>query len=300
MRSRLLEVPGFPEQINQETIPALVNTTDVGYPQDVPCLSWWKNQYKDNPWTSMIFSNFVMINGAGSRVYGISGCQCVEAMKHNHPFKFAKRSFERGIELYKKSRSLEKLKNLNESQKKGLNDIYAEMQHRELAGRICGNDGRLLTGRFLTGHGARDWDSVRRQLMPPKPGQNEKDPLGRRLRVAAVRALGEFLVDTRPFSQSAAEHLEALYIQAGPNQFHDFRRKFLEETGKKEVSPEDVPVPISLVKRAAHSLGLIGGQNWKNDDPKLLVKARAWWLQHQDEDRFRINVKGKGKEARED
>ncbi len=288
MRERLLEAPGVPEQINRDTVPVLINTTDSGFPDEIECLKWWKDQYYINPWTRMIYGHFMFINGDGSRYYGTSGCQCVESMKYDDSFKYGKQQFNKGVELFKKSRALERISKRTQAEEKGLQDIYKEIEYRVAAGRVCGEDMRLLTGRFLAGHGAQNWATVLQQLMPPKPGQNESDPLGPNMRISATRRLGEFVSDKTPFTVGAEKHLEALYIQAGHEQYLALRKKILKEKKVGYICPEDVPLPPSLVRSAAYSLGQIVGQGWKKDAPDLVEVASRWWLAHQGEARFQV------------
>ncbi|MFT7620691.1 MAG: hypothetical protein ACI97A_004349 [Planctomycetota bacterium] len=288
MRKRMLQLPGVPEQINRETVPVMVNTTDVGFPDELKCLKWWKDQYYVNPWTRMIYGHFVLMKSDGSRLYGTSGCQCVETMKHNHPFKFGQEHFSQAVDYFKRSRALEAVENPNAEQKQGLKDIYAAIKLQAHLGRICGDDKRLLTGRFLADYGAQNWVTVLGQLMPPKKGQNEADPLGRRMRISAIRCLGEFVSDKTPFVGASASHLEALYKQAGVAQFDAIRAKIMKEKKVKHLRPQDIPLPPSMVRLAAHSLGKVVGENWKKDDPELATKASTWWLKHEGEERFQL------------
>ncbi len=290
MRQKLLEAPGVPERINQETVPVMINTTNDGFPKDVKCLKWFRDQHKENPWIHMIYGFSIFINHDGSRYFGSSGCQCKNHTRRGTPYINAVQVFSNSLDRWKRVRRLERLEKRSKEEEAQLQKTYKDGEKQVAEGQVCGNDMRLMTARFLSGWGAESWKNVLAQLILPKPGQNENDPLGRRMRVAATRRLGEFILDDSPFDGRHTEHLAAIYTDVAATEYDEVRRKIMKQKKLRYVRPEDIPLPPSLIRLAAVSLGKIVEKNWKASDPLLVKKARKWWAAHEKDPQFQLSA----------
>ncbi|MEE9390942.1 MAG: hypothetical protein V3W41_00380 [Planctomycetota bacterium] len=275
MRINMLERPGVPETINQRTVPVLINATDSGFPQGLPALKAWEADYYRDPWTKQIYAFFLLMDPDGQQVFGSSGCMCIEVAESSEVFSHAARKLDVMLERHAKFHKLKAAANpvsrlaLRALKKKIHEDLHC--QH------LCIHDLRLMTARFLNGKGSSDWNTVvELTLVAPRKGAS--DYIGARMRTAAVYALGEFIVDDRPFDARAVDHLRVIHQLANRNAVHLGRLKVPKKSvSLGKVQTPQLTLPLSLLVKAACTLSRVRKLGFGPKDPEILSKVQAWW-----------------------
>ena len=289
MRVRMLEAPGVAEKINRDSIPVMVNASDDGFPRGIPALKFWEDDYKFDPWARMTYGHFMLIDGKGEQTWGASGCQCHEVMVYKDPYRFGEKHFDQGIKLFQRASRLRDRAKNSESARLSLakikNDTAAALRGRY----VCMSDTRLHTGRLLVNWGGAPWKKVLSLIVPRKPG--DIDPLGPNMRNAALHRVGEFLCNDEPFKEDATRHLAVIYALSS----QEDAMKMLAKSKAGKVKISEVPLPVSLRKKAAFAIGQITGQNWSADASDLLETASAWWLKHQGDPEYAVKPELEGR-----
>jgi len=279
----MFNVPGMVEKINRDTIPVMINATDQGFPEGIPVLKFWEDSWKTNPWGRMTYGHFMIFEGTGQQIYAASGCQCREVMIHHDPYRHSIKHFDDGIRHFKRAQVLaSRAAKGNESARKSLEELNARRDFAVKDLYRCMHDTRLHTARFLLDWGAAPWRKVLKVLTPRKPG--DQDPLGANMRNAALQMLGDFVINDAPFAENLKGHVDTMYrIGAQEDAILAFKIA-------KGTNPDfsKIPVPPTLRKRAAWSLGVITGQGWDKDQDDLVTLAQAFWRQHKDDPQYAV------------
>ncbi len=286
MRGRILNHPEFIDRVNQTCVPVEVNVTDQGFPKGVPGLKMWEQAIRYSAWTNLAFGKFIILDAETTQYLGFSHC----SLEGKTAYHDAHDALEKGMNRF------ERLINLREAvadSSTARADSYEKirmLEHemsRELAETLpCFLDHRLHTARYVVS--PRLTSVIEALRMTPEGRPGKVTPRVHRL---AVRALGTFLLDDRPFPPEGLRHLETFYSFMTAEEKLEMEEQF-EKMGEKNERPRDftsLPIPVPMRRRSAFILGQITNQNWSTQDPQLLEKALAWWAAHREDPGYAID-----------
>jgi hypothetical protein len=283
MRVRMLDRPEVIDYVNSKTVPLMWTVTGRGLP-DLPAFRFWQRSYDTNPWPHIAFAVFFLIDPAGERAYGASGCGFLEA---GGALAGGYENLQMQMARYEKARSLAAM---GEDGAQALAEHLARVREDTRRWVHCFHDPRLQTFRSLLGRRTAKWPELLAALRPRGPEEPEVVEFG--LREAVIHALADFLFDDSPFHEDATPHLRRLYHALSANDRRAWRTLALEPKGDRrnlsEIRAGDVPIPPSIRGVAARSLVVLADLEINPEDPELAVKLRAWWEEHASDPEYRV------------
>ena len=285
MRSRMLDKPEVIATVNAECVPVKIDATDTGLPPGIPALKIWYEHYDSNPYARMIYGHFVVMNPAGTKVYGISSNQ-FEEQYIGKLYDGAHEYLKDYLARYRKYTALEVRAGTDEKAREELAALDAEIDLHINRRFACSRDLRLTTARFLLNYGANLWARVLVFLKPPAEG--ETDSLQPGLRNGILHQLGDFLVNDSPWDPYSADDVRMIYKILPAKETMALRAEILKRKKRADWTLADIPIPPSLRRKAAHGLGVILEKDWKLDDPETLAKAQSWYLAHKDDPKWQV------------
>ena len=134
------------------------------------------------------------------------------------------------------------------------------------------SDLRLYTSIMLLDFGPTKWRNIMEILLPPD-GEDSAPVVAPGIREAVIRSLGDVLAEDRPLNPALAE------IWLG---LHKVTTRGEEDLASKW-APGGIPMPTEVQRRAALAINELVGSGWREDDPDLIARAQAWWMEHRDD-----------------
>ena len=204
MRGRVFDPPEVIRLVNDRTVPFPIIYTEDGFPTHLSALRDYATGLTV-PWPRLNFAHFVLLDGRGTVVFGNTFANVPEHFLTGRQTYAVLEDLHRILDRYERWVSIARGDPSNPVSNAERNRLARELREvREKSGLLL-REPRLWTALILTDF-VRDWAGVMALL---EPG----DRLAPGIRNAAIRALGDLLLNPKPLSSLANRvlntHLEA-------------------------------------------------------------------------------------------